>query len=121
MISTSNTYGFQTAINYDDAGNLICEAAIPLKFFNAGDAVKNQWAFNIKINGLQRPAPAADANGGDSGGGRHGGGGGGMGGGGGRHGGGGGGRHGGGGGNSDTGGEMSKSVDFWGKFSLAKE
>jgi YD repeat-containing protein len=120
MITTSNTYGFQTAINYDDAGNLICEAAIPLKFFHADDAVKNQWAFNIKINGIQRPAPSADANGDSGGGGRHGGGGGGgMGGG--RHGGGGGGKRGGGGANSDTGGEMSKTVDFWGKFSLANQ
>lgn len=116
MITTSNTYGIQTALNYDDAGNLNCEAAIPMKFFHADNALKSQWAFNIQINGIQRPAPSSsDAN---SGGGGHSGG---MGGGG-RHGGGGGGHHGGGGGsNSADMGEMAKTVDFWGKFYLAKD
>ena len=121
MITTSNTYGIQTAINYDDAGNLICEAAIPLKFFHADNLMKSPWAFNIKINGVQRPKPSGD---GENGGGKPGGGGGmgggGMGGGGGRHGGGGGRHGGGGGGNAPDNSEMSKSVDFWGRFSLAK-
>lgn len=31
-ITTSNTYGFQTAIDFDESGNLICEAAIPMHF-----------------------------------------------------------------------------------------
>ena len=31
MISTSNTYGFLTAVNYDEAGNLICEGRNPIK------------------------------------------------------------------------------------------
>jgi len=116
MITTSNTYGIQTAVNYDEAGNLIYEEAIPLKFFHADN--KAQWAFNIRINGVQRPKPTDADNGGGGGGGRGGTGGGGMGGGGGHHGG--GGRHGGGQTPTDNGGEMAKSVDFWGKFYLAQ-
>jgi len=128
MITTSNTYGIKTAINYDDNGNLIYEAAIPLKFFNAGDITKNEWAFNFKINGVQRPAAKKDddAQGQGGGGGRGGhGGGGGFGGGGGGFGGGGGrGGHGGNRGGGPSGGdgkdEMSKSTDFWEKFYLSK-
>ena len=118
MITTSNTYGFKAAIDYDDVGNLIYEAAIPFKFLHAADALKNTWAFNIRINGVQRPAPPAGEEGG---GGQEGGrGGGGMGGGG-RHGGGRGGSHGGGGQNHNADmGELAKTIDFWGKFSLSK-
>lgn len=119
MITTSNTYGIQTAINYDEAGNLIYEEAIPLKFFHADN--KTEWAFNIRINGIQRPKPTENSNGeNEGGGGRRGGmGSGGMGGGGGRHGGG-GSRHSGGQSGGDNGGEMAKSVDFWRKFYLAQ-
>jgi YD repeat-containing protein len=117
MITTSNTYGIQTAVNYDDAGNLIYEEAIPLKFFHADN--KAQWAFNIRINGLQRPKPSDSGSGNNGGGGGMGGGGAMSGGGGDHHGG--GGRHGGGGqGGGDNGGEMAKTVDFWGKFYLAQ-
>jgi YD repeat-containing protein len=125
MITTSNTYGIQTAINYDENGNLICEAAIPLKFFHADEPSKNEWAFNFKVNGLTRPTAGQGADQGGGGrGGRGGGGGGGFGGGGGGggrggHGGGGGGNH------SDATGdgaqsELFKSEDFWEKFYLAK-
>jgi uncharacterized membrane protein YgcG len=121
MITTSNTYGIQTAINYDENGDLICEAAIPLKFFHADESSKNQWAFNFKINGLTRPTAAQGAEqGGEGGHGGRGGGGGFGGGGGGR------GGHGGGGGNhSEAPGEggqseLFKSEDFWVKFYLAK-
>jgi YD repeat-containing protein len=129
MITTSNTYGIQTAIDYDAAGNLIYEEAIPMKFFHADESGKTLWSFNIKINGVQRPQGGGGEGGQGGGGGRRGGGGGGMGGGGGGgmgggggRGGGGGGRHGGGGNASSSAdmGEMFKSVDFWGKFSLAK-
>jgi uncharacterized membrane protein YgcG len=117
MITTSNSYGIQTAVNYDDAGNLIYEEAIPLKFFHADN--KADWAFNIRINGIQRPKPTDDSNGESGGGGGRGGmGGGGMGGGGGRHGG--GGKRAGGPTSNEAGGEMAKSVDFWGKFYLAQ-
>jgi uncharacterized membrane protein YgcG len=121
-ITTSNTYGFQTAIDFDDAGNLVCEAAIPMSFFHADGELKNAWAFDVRINGVQRPAPADGNNqqgGGGGGNGGMGGGRGGMGGGGGGRHGGGGGRHGGGGNNPGAnGGEMAKTVDFWGKFYL---
>lgn len=119
MITTSNTYGIQTAINYDQNGALICEAAIPLKFFHVDDPAKNEWAFNFKINGITRPrATTQDGEQPERPGGR----GGGMGGmGGGR-----GGRGGRGGGSrgqslhsADTG-EMGKSEDFWEKFYLAR-
>src|ERR1700744_5257820 len=55
-ITTSNTYGFQTAIDFDEAGNLVCEVAIPIHFFHVDDTFKTQWAVDIKINGIQRPA-----------------------------------------------------------------
>jgi len=113
MITTSNTYGIQTAINYDEAGNLVYEEAIPLKFFHADLSSKNAWAFNIKINAIPRPAPSSED--GETGGGHHGGGGGGGG-----RGGGGGHRGGGRGGNPANPSETTKSVDFWGKFYLAK-
>jgi hypothetical protein len=129
MITTSNTYGIKAAINYDADGNLVYEAAIPLKFFHVDNPSKNEWAFNFKINGMQKIAPSGqggDSQGGGSGsrGGR--GGGGGMGGGGGRGGMGGGGGRGGRGGGGRSGNsnaensELFKSVDFWEKFNLAK-
>jgi YD repeat-containing protein len=116
MITTSNTYGIQTAINYDGNGALICEAAIPLKFFHVDDPAKNEWAFNFKINGTSRPRATNQQNeqversggrGGGMGGGR-------------------GGRGGRGGGNrgqslhSADNGELAKSEDFWEKFYLAR-
>lgn len=117
-ITTSNTYGIQTAIDYDAAGNLIYEEAIPMKFFHADESGKNLWSFNIKINGVQHPQAGSGENSGEGGGGRHHGGGGmgGMGGGRGGH------RGGGGSGNNGNAdfGEIFKSVDFWGKFALAK-
>ncbi|MDN3581079.1 hypothetical protein [Mucilaginibacter flavus] len=124
MITTSNTYGIKAAIDYDVEGNLICELAIPLHFFHSGDLAKTEWAFNFKINGIQRPKPGEGADGGMSssfggGGGGRGGRGGGMGGGGGRggRGGRGGGMGGGGNAQSDRT-ELSKSTDFWEKFYL---
>jgi hypothetical protein len=129
MITTSNTYGIQTAINYDENGSLVCEAAIPLKFFHADGPAKNEWAFNFKINGFTRPTAnsgGGEQEGGEGGRGGRGGGGGGTGGGGGM-GGGRGGRGGGGRGGNRGGaagesgqGEMFKSSDFWTKFYLAR-
>jgi len=116
MITPSNTYGIQTAIDYDDKDNLVCEIAIPMRFFHADDAAKNEWAFNFRVNGVHRPAPKQDIANDDqqqqSGGrgGRGGGGGGGRGG------------HKGGGNHNPAGddGPMSKSEDFWEKYYLAK-
>lgn len=117
MITTSNTYGIKTALDYDDKGYLVCEAAIPMVLFHAaGDAVKNEWAFNFKINGLTKPATPGEGQ--ES---RHGGSG--MGGGG--RGGRGGGRGGRGSGMGSAGGTSDRSAlfaseDFWEKFYLAK-
>ena len=119
LITTSNTYGIRAGINYDEAGNLDCEIAVPIKFFHVDDITKNEWAFNFKINGLTRPEQHAEGeqnqSGGRKGGGKGGGGRGGMGGGGhsGR-----GGQH-----NAATEegqGEMFKADDFWEKYYLAK-
>ncbi|WP_166586230.1 hypothetical protein [Mucilaginibacter agri] len=133
IITTANTYGIKVALNLDESGQLVYEAAIPLKFFHADAPDKSEWAFNIKINGVTHPNANKTAGSPDGGmGGGHGG----MGGGGGRGGMGGGGmgggRHGGGGMGGGRGGmgggaqgstdhsEMSKSVDFWEKFYLGK-
>jgi YD repeat-containing protein len=121
MITTSNTYGFQTAVNYDQNGYLVCEAAIPLSFFHADNLTANEWAFNFKINGVERQLKAEGSEEGESGHGGHGAEGGGMGGGGG------GGHRGGRGGGSHSqaagsgeSNEMGKSEDFWVKYYLAK-
>ncbi|WP_184550040.1 hypothetical protein [Mucilaginibacter sp. FT3.2] len=127
MITTSNTYGVKAAIDYDADGNLIYEVAIPLHFFHSGDVTKTEWAFNFKINGIQKPkADGAEGDhqggsgfsGGGGGRGGRGGGGGGMGGGGGRGGRGGRGGGGTGGGAESSRSELSKSTDFWEKFYL---
>ncbi|MDR3696548.1 hypothetical protein [Mucilaginibacter sp.] len=121
MMTTSNTYGFQTAVNYDQNGYLVCEAAIPLNIFHADNLTAGIWAFNFKINGIQRKPPGEGGENGEheSHGGR---GGGGMG-----EGGGGGHRGGRGGGGSHAqqagtsgAGETGKSEDFWVKYYLAK-
>lgn len=120
QITIDNTYGFKVAINYDDHGFLVYEEAVPLTLLHADDLKKNEWAFNIKINGVQKTESAnnstePNAMGGGRGG-RRGGGGGGMGGGG-R-----GGRGGGGFANNRAPADASaKSIDFWGKFYLAKQ
>jgi len=113
-ITTSNTYGIKTAIDYDKDGYLVCEAAIPLKFFHDDDPTKNEWAFDFKINGISRPASANGADQGSQGHSGRGGGGGGRGG----RGGGRGGQHG---ANNPTDrDELSKTVDFWEKYYLGR-
>jgi uncharacterized membrane protein YgcG len=116
IITTSNTYGFKIAIDYDKDGNLVYEAAIPLKFFHAEGISKNEWAFNLKINGITKVSQNKEAEEQQpSGRGGRGGGGGGRGGRGGGHS---GGQRGG--GQSADHSELSKSIDFWEKFYLAK-
>jgi YD repeat-containing protein len=117
MITTSNTYGIQTAINYDTNGNLVCEEAVPLKFFHLDGRSKAEWLFNVKINGIERPIQnkSSDSDAGGMGSGGRGG-----------RGGGGHGSHGnrGGGGNKpdadfdNTASTLAKSEDFSGKFYL---
>lgn len=124
MITTTNTYGIKTAIDYDDNGYLIYEAAIPLKLFGAFKADKDEWSFNFKINGLPKPGENGSTyhGGMGEGGGSYGGGRGGRGGG---MGGGGRGSRGGGYGGSHSGenmatdhSELYKSIDFWEKYYL---
>ena len=61
QLGTSNAYGIQVAIGYDDAGNLVYEESIPLTLFHVEGATDKEWAFNIKINGLERDAKAVTA------------------------------------------------------------
>lgn len=119
-ITTSNSYGFKVAIDYDKDGYLVYEAAIPLKFFHADDPEKNEWAFNFKINGITRSGQNKDN--GNHDGMTPGGGGAGFGGGGGGRGGRGGGRRMGGGSNNTAvdPSELTRSVDFWEKYYLSK-
>ncbi len=56
QINTENAFNIQTALNFDDKGDLIYEEAIPLQLFHADD-IKNEWAFNIKINAAMGAAP----------------------------------------------------------------
>jgi len=130
IITTTNSYGFKAALNFDDDGNLTYEAAIPLKFFDADDIKKNEWAFNIKVNGISRPSGSngdgRESRGMGAGGGRMGGGmgRGGMGGGTGMAGGRGGMGRGGMRGGNPSGdfdrSVLTKSEDFWEKFYLSK-
>ena len=133
VMTTANLYGIKTALGFDSEGYLVYEAAVPIAMLHADASGKNEWAFNIKINGLTFPKKGDMHAGGDMGGqggggrgGMGGGGGGGMGGGRGGGMGGGGGRRGGGmrgggagGGNTADRSELTKSVDFWEKFYLA--
>lgn len=125
MITTANTYGIQTAVDYDDNGYLVCEAAIPLQYFHADDPYKNEWSFNFKVNGIaHKSADNGNNDSGEEGGGRRGGMGGGMGGMGGGHRGGrgggmGGGEHNGASTHNSGQSELNKSEDFWVKYYLA--
>jgi hypothetical protein len=119
VISIYNEYGIKAAIDYDTKGNLVYELALPLKLLNISVDDPKEFAYNIKVNGIQF------GNRGDGGGNE---GGGGFGGGGGRRGGGnggGGGGFGGGGGRSGPDGgdlqSMMSPTDFWGKYLLIKK
>jgi hypothetical protein len=52
-IGTTNTYAIAVAVNYDPDGSLVYEEAIPLELFHAGDLAKGEWSFNIKLNGIE--------------------------------------------------------------------
>ena len=136
VVSIYNEYGIKAAVDYDSKGAMICELAIPLKYFNTS-ASKPEFAYNLKLNGLDISAMINSmmAGGGFPGGGPGGPGGGnvvvggGPGGGFGRPGG--GGFGGGGGGGFGGGGRMPRGMgdmqgmtaptDFWGKYTLAKK
>lgn len=51
VVSIYNTYGIKAAVDYDAKGAMICELALPLKYFNTS-ASKTEFAYNLKLNGL---------------------------------------------------------------------
>lgn len=48
-ITTANTYGIKTVLQFDDSGALVYEAAIPVKMLHS-DLNSKPWVFDIKIN-----------------------------------------------------------------------
>jgi hypothetical protein len=69
-ISTANTYGIKTVLNFDEQGALVCEAAIPIKMLHNDNINGKPWMFDIKINSFTAPKgnhdglqPAANAGG----------------------------------------------------------
>ncbi|OAQ38002.1 hypothetical protein A5893_16675 [Pedobacter psychrophilus] len=54
-ISIYNTYGIKTGINYNDKNALIYELAVPLKLVGLDAANANEFAINIKLNGIEMP------------------------------------------------------------------
>lgn len=134
VISVYNEYNIKAAIGYDAKGALTYEMAIPLKALGLSTDSPKEFAYNLKVNGIQMRMPDGMRMGGDRGGdggqrggdvrvdvvqvgGGFGGGGGGFGGGGGNFGGGQGGPPGGMGGMQS----MFAATDFWGKYTLAKK
>lgn len=53
VIAIYNEYGIKTAISYDDMGSLIYELAVPLNLFSISTDNPKEFAYNIKLNGLQ--------------------------------------------------------------------
>ncbi|RKR83486.1 hypothetical protein BDD43_3695 [Mucilaginibacter gracilis] len=130
LISIYNVYGIKAIAAYDAQGNLQFELSVPLSLLSLSADKPKEFAYNIKVNGIQmggrRNNDGGGRNGGE-GGARNGGGGGfgGAGGGGGFGGGGGGGF--GGGGNGGGGNiniamnDLLSDTDFWGKYTLIKK
>src|SRR5471030_2030490 len=56
VISIYNDYGVKAAVNYDVNGNLTCEMAIPLKYLHLSTTNPKEFAYNIKLNGLNLAA-----------------------------------------------------------------
>jgi hypothetical protein len=52
VISIYNEYGVKAAVDYDAKGNLTCEIAIPLKYLHLATDGPKEFAYNIKLNGL---------------------------------------------------------------------
>jgi hypothetical protein len=112
VISIFNEYSIKAALDYDAKGSLVYEMAIPLKYLHLSTDNSGEFAYNIKLNGLNLSAmmpPGAvmigPGGGGDGGGMR-------------------------GGGDMIMGGggpppgpmqAMISPTDFWGKYTLAKK
>ena len=113
LISIYNEYGIKVATSFDTKGNFIYELAVPLKSLDLKTDNKNELSYNIKINGRQFGGRGfgggfgANQAGGFGDGGGRGGAGGGFG--------------------AYQGGEnranisIADPVDFWGKYSLARQ
>jgi hypothetical protein len=114
LISIYNEYSIKAFANIDKDNAFFYELQIPLDALGISKDVPKEFAYNIKLNGLQ--LPGLDG-GGFGGGGGRGAGGGGFGGGG--RGSGGGGGRGPGGGNFDFQ-AMISPTDFWGKYTIKK-
>lgn len=125
LLSIYNEYGVKAFANIEKDNSFFYEVAIPLEALGLSTAAPKEFAYNIKINGLQ--FNGFDGGGGGRGGFEGGGGGGGTvvfsggGGGGGRGGFGGGGRGGFGGGGGFNFQELVSPTDFWGKYTLSKK
>jgi hypothetical protein len=118
LVSIYNEYGIKAFASIDKDNAFFYEVAIPLEALGISTEAPKEFAYNIKLNGLQ--LQGFDGFGGGGGGG----------GGGGRGGFGGGGNFGGGGGGGGRGGfggggmdfqAMLSPTDFWGKYTLAKK
>jgi len=76
VISIFNEYSIKAALDYDAKGNLVYEMAIPLKYLHLSTDNSGEFAYNIKLNGLNLSAMMppgatimiAPAGGGDGGG-----------------------------------------------------
>jgi hypothetical protein len=121
LISIYNEYSIKAFANIEKDNSFFYELQIPLAALGISTDVPKEFAYNIKLNGLQLPGLDGPGGGGGFGGGGGGGGGRGPGGGGGggRGPGGGGGGRGPGGGNFDFQ-AMISPTDFWGKYTIRK-
>jgi hypothetical protein len=54
QINFENTFDIKTDIDIDDKGFLIYEEAIPLNLFHANEFVASEWSYNIKLNGVKQ-------------------------------------------------------------------
>jgi len=54
QLNFENTYGIKVDINIDDKGFLIYEEAIPLELFHANEITANEWSYNVKLNGVKQ-------------------------------------------------------------------
>ncbi|TCC96446.1 hypothetical protein [Pedobacter hiemivivus] len=112
LVSIYNEYGIKAFANIDKDNAFFYEVAIPLEALGISVAEPKEFAYNIKLNGLQLPDFGGGGGGGSFGGGGRGGSGGG---------GGGGGHFGGGGRGGMDFQAMLSPTDFWGKYTLAKK
>jgi hypothetical protein len=118
LVSIYNEYGIKAFASIDKDNTFFYEVAIPLEALGISIESPKEFAYNIKLNGLQfQGFDGRGPGGGGGGGGGHGG-----------FGGGGGGNFGGGGGGFGGGGRggmdfqaMISPTDFWGKYTLAKK